>query len=125
MQINLNTNNNETNFKALYLHKGCKMGNTYSKNLNIINYVKSDLEKMAQDVDIHVGFHNILNKGFDISVGEKVESPLKRAFGKIGLVARRFFCPGDYLQRDVIDVLMDTVKEAKEEYTSIISKYIV
>lgn len=123
MQVNFDTSSNNTNFKALYLHKGFKHGKTYAHHSAIANFVKSDIENIAQDVDIHIKFRNIMaNRGFDIFVGDVVKSPLKRVLGMIGLTTHRFFCPEDFLQHDVTGLFLDNIKRTKEEYVNIVQK---
>lgn len=121
MQINLNTNNN-TNFKALYLHKGCRLGKTYKYNDGIVEFATNSLKNLAKDVDIHIRYRNILENGFDITVSKIVNSPLKRFLWIIGGNTFRSIRPEDCPNNSVVDTLIRNAEGAKEDFFNELKK---
>jgi len=108
------------NFGQLYLKKGFLKNNTYKYNDDILNLAKITLEDMAKDVDIVIKYRNLRTKGFDITVSDKIKSPIKRFFYK------NFSCnllkekirPEDLYNSSEgpTDLLVRKVKETKEEF---------
>lgn len=121
MQTDFNLNNNNVNFKALYMPKPRKLSslkNTYYSDL--LEMVREPLEKMAQDVDIYVKPKGIFRKGFDIRVGEVTKNPIKRFFGLIGSTTDKKIRYNDFLtfNGDIPSLILQNVKDAKEDFIS-------
>ena len=123
MQINQSANS--TNFGALYLHKGCRMGKVYKYNSEIINFVKGDLQKLANDIDVHIRYRNILENGFDITVGKVVNSPLKRLLGIVGQTAFRAVRAENCYNNSIVETLTNNILGAAEDYYKIIGRKIL
>ena len=114
MQVGLNSYSDKTNFGQLYIK--CASGkNTRSSKL--AEYVKPELEKMAEDVDIYVRFRELLNESIDVTVSDIVKSPLKRFLGRIGYNVKNslMFC-NMYESENIAEMLMNCVKKTKDEF---------
>lgn len=118
MKVNLNTDYN-TNFGQLYIHKGVKLSRVYRYNEQIANFVKPDAASLAEDVDIHIWLRNLLQNGFDITIGKVVKSPLKRALGLYGKTVKKHVRPWDCKTYGPAEVLFCNIKDGVNEYKEI------
>lgn len=115
MKTNFDTNNN-TNFGALFFHKGFRIGKTYKCNYEAAELSRKSLEVLAENYDIHIKFRNILEKGLDITVSKVVKSPLKRFLGIIGKKAERCVRPEFCRENGIVDTLLYNVNGAIEDF---------
>ena len=101
-------------FKALYMpQKRDIIGRHDLYYSNIIKFVRPTFENLAKDVDIHIKNKNGL---LNIKVGEIVTSPIKRFFGILGSTADRDL-QINYSLPNFVDILIDNVRDAKQEYS--------
>ena len=98
-------------FKALYISNSifCDAYHSYDK---MINSLKPKLTEHAQNVDIYVKNNG---KMVDITVGQVVESPLKRFLHLIGATINKSI-RADYRANDFAASILNNVCDAKQEY---------
>ena len=114
MQVNMNNNN--PNFGVLYVHKGLPIGKTYRTNECIMGLAEESIKNSAKDADVHIFFRNFLTKGFDIKVGNIVDSPVKRFFHIFGITEDRKIRPNMFTEKSAPDLLVEEVFDAKDSY---------
>ena len=123
MQVSMNNSNNP-NFGLLYIHKGLPIGKTYRINSDILNFSKeyikgirdNDGVALIDKMDVHIRFRNLFRKGFDITVGKVVDSPIKRLFGFYGETTTRTVRAEDYAPQYIPEELNQQVLDACTDY---------
>lgn len=114
MQVNMNNNN--PNFGVLYVHRGLRLGRTYKTNDLVMGLAEESIKNSAKDADVHIFFRNFLTEGFDIKVGNIVDSPVKRFFHIFGITEDRKVRPNMFMEQSVPDCLAKEVFDAKDSY---------
>lgn len=94
----------------------CRGANWHYSEL--INFIKPNVEQLADNVDIYIKPKKFSNLGIDIIVSKVTKSPLKRLFGLIGYNVKQEIWPDEILQNDSkADLIIDRIKYAKQEYS--------
>lgn len=118
MDNNINIKNN-INFGNLYVKKGLfRFNKTYKYNNDIFNITNENIKALANDVDIIIRYRNFGKKGFDIKVGEVIDSPIKRFFKNDYI--KETIRPEDLYFKNIktAEFLINKVKETKDYFMS-------
>jgi len=119
MQVNITNDKCNIGFQAMYVNKKrslCRGANWHYSEL--INFIKPNVEQLADNVDIYIKPKKFSNLGIDIIVSKVTKSPLKRLFGLIGYNVKQEIWPDEILQNDSkADLIIDRIKYAKQEYS--------
>lgn len=121
MQVNLNTQNNNTNFGKLYMPKQKNIAKTLGNQVaEQVEAGRNELKELSKDVNTYINPTTSWDKklqGFEIIITDKVRNPIMLLLDLCSFTKYGFMNINQLKSKqDVKTSLIDTVKNVKKEF---------